>query len=106
MIGWFAVLAAIFAICEIVKEKIEPVSPKGIRFDWDEYWADIDSGMSAMEQVKKRQSGGYMTTKPLPEPKEVIPKVVDMNRYQHDKKLYGEEIAEVNRKCGVYMFVK
>ena len=55
---------------------------------------------------EKRQRGGYMTTKPLPEPKEVIPKVVDMKRYQHDKKLYGESITEVNRKNGLYMFIK
>ena len=106
MLGWFAVFSVIFAIYEIIKEKTEPVAPKGTRFDCDAYWADIDNGMSAMEQVRKRQRGGYMTTKPLSESIEIIPKVVDMKRYQHDKKLYGEAIAEVNRKNGLYMFVK
>lgn len=106
MLSWFSALATIFAAREVIKEKTEPVAPKGTRFDWDAYWADVENGMSAAEQVKKRQSGGYMTTKPLPEPVEVIPKVVDMKRYQHDKKVYGEAIAEVNRKCGMYMYVK
>jgi len=99
-------LSALFLGVQIIKEKTEPVVPKGTRFDWDAYWADVEKGMPAMEQVRKRQRGGYMTTKPLPEPKEVIPKVVDMKRYQHDKELYGEAIAEVNRKCGMYMFIK
>lgn len=100
------VFSALFLGVQVVKEKTEPVAPKGTRFDWDAYWADVENGMPAMEQVRKRQRGGYMTTKPLPEPKEVIPKVVDMKRYQHDKKLYGEAIAEVNRKNGMYMFIK
>ena len=100
------VFSALFLGVQVVKEKTEPVVPKGTRFDWDVYWADVEKGMPAMEQIRKRQRGGYMTTKPLPEPKEVIPKVVDMKRYQHDKKLYGEAIAEVDRKCGMYMFIK
>ena len=62
--------------------------------------------MPAMEQVRKRQRGGYMTAEPLHEPKEVIPKVVDMKRYEHDKKLYGEAIAEVWRKNGSYMYLR
>ena len=106
MLDFFTAFAAILAAKEVVKEKVEPVATKGTRFDWDTYWADVKNGMPIVEQVKKRQSGGYMTTKPLPEPKEVIPKVVDMKRYQHDKKLYGEAIVEVNRKLGMYMFVK
>lgn len=106
MLNWFAALATAFAAREVIKEKTEPVAPKGTRFDWDTYWTDVENGMPAMEQVRKRQSGGYMTTKPLSQPVEVIPKVVDMKRYQHDKKMYGEAIAEVNRKCGMYMYVK
>lgn len=106
MLDWLTALATVFAAREIIKEKTEPVAPKGTRFDWDAYWDDVKNGIPAMEQVKKRQSGGYTTTKPLPEPKEVIPKVVDMKRYEHDKKLYGEAITEVNRKYGMYMFVK
>ena len=106
MLDWFASIATIFAAREVIKERCEPVAPKGTRFDWEAYWADVDRGMSAMEQVKKRQSGGYTTTKPIQKPTEVIPQVVDIKRYEHDKKLYGEAITEVNRKCGMYMFVK
>ena len=106
MLDLFAILAALFAAREVIKEKAEPVAPKGIRFDWDAYWADVDNGIPIMKQVKKRQSGGYTTTKPLSKPVEVIPKVVDMKRYQHDKKVYGEAITEVNREYGLYMYVK
>ena len=106
MLSWFTVFAIIFAVIEVIKEKCEPVAPKGTRFDWDAYWADIDNGMSAMKQVRKRQRGGYMTTEPLPKPVEVIPNVIDMKRYQHDKKVYGELLTEVNRKNGMYMFIK
>lgn len=106
MHGILAAFAAILSAKEIIKEKTEPVAPKGTRFDWDAYWADVEKGMPAMEQVRKRQCGGYMTTKPLPELKEVIPKVVDMKRYQHDKELYGETIAEAWRKNGSYMYIR
>lgn len=106
MLSWFTVFAIIFAVIEVIKEKCEPVAPKGTRFDWDAYWADIDNGMSDMEQVRKRQRGGYMTTEQLPKPVEVIPNVIDMKRYQHDKKVYGELLTEVNRKNGMYMFIK
>ena len=105
MLHWFAALATLFAAREVVKERCEPVAPQGTRFDWDAYWADVESGMPAIVQVRKRQSGGYMTTEPLPKPMEIVPNVVDMKRYQHDKALYGEAIAEVNRKNGMYMFV-
>lgn len=106
MHGILTALAALFTAKEIIKEKTEPVAPLNTRFDWDAYWADVENGMPAMEQVRKRQRGGYMTTKTLPEPKEVIPKVVDIKRYQHDKKLYGEAFVEFNRKNGMYMFIK
>lgn len=106
MLNWFAALATSLAAKEIIKEKTEPVAPKGTRFDWDAYWADVEKGMPAMEQVRKRQRGDYMTTKPIQKPVEVIPQVVDIKRYQNDKALYGEAIAEVNRKCGMYMFIK
>ena len=100
------ILSVLYLVSQFLKEKCEKLAPKGTRFDWDAYWKDVENGMPAMEQVRKRQRGGYMTTEPLPEPKEIIPKVVDMKRYQHDKKRYGEAIAEVNRKCGMYMFTK
>lgn len=100
------IFSTLYLSGQAIKEKTEPVAPKGTRFDWDAYWADVENGMPAMEQVRKRQRGGYMTTKTLPEPKEVIPKVVDMKRYQHDKALYGEAITEVNRKNGMYMYIR
>lgn len=55
----------ILAIIQIIKEAVEKPTPKGTRFDWDAYWKDVENGMPAMEQVRKRQSGGYMTTEPV-----------------------------------------
>lgn len=106
MFNWFTALAIGFAAKEIIKEKTEPVAPKGTRFDWDAYWEDVKNGTSCMEQVRKCEHGGYMTTKSLPKPKEIIPKVVDVKRYQHDKQLYGETTAEMWRICGYYMTVR
>ena len=106
MLGIGCILGALFCAKEIIKEKIEPVAPKGTRFDWDAYWKDIENGMPCMEQVRKRERGGYMTTKPLPTPKETIPMVSDIKRYEQDKELYGEETAEFFRKCGFYMHIR
>ncbi len=96
-------LGGLYATKEIVKAKLEPTAPKGTRFDWDAYWADIDNGISATEQIKKQQRGEYMTTKPLPAPKESLHLVVDIDRYNQDKKEYGEEATEFFRKSGWYM---
>ena len=57
----------IIAVIQIVKEALEKPAPKGTRFDWDAYWKDVENGIGAMEQVRKRQSGGYMTTEPMPD---------------------------------------
>lgn len=108
MIDLLAILAACLTIKEVVKEKMEPVAPKGTRFDWDAYQKDIENGIGAMEQVRKRQSGGYMTTAPLPTPPAspaAINDVVDIKRYQYDKRVYGEAFAEVNRKNGSYKYI-
>lgn len=106
MINLFAALAACLTIKEVVQEKAEPVAPKGTRFDWNMYWDDVDRGMSATEQINKRQSGGYMTTAPLPTSFPVIHGVVDVKRYQHDKRVYGDAIAEMNRRNGSYKYVR
>ena len=106
MIDLFAILASMFTIKEVTKEALEKPAPKGTRFDWDTYWKDNENGIGIMEQVRKRQSGGYTTTEPLP--KMSIPDngVIDVKRYEHDKKVYGEAIAESWRKSGLYKFVR
>ena len=62
---WLAgLVATLFVGSQIVKEKMEKPAPKGTRFDWDAYYKDIENGMTTVEQIKKRQRGGYNTTKP------------------------------------------
>lgn len=63
----FFIFILILAVKQIIKEALEKPAPKGTRFDWDAYWKDVENGMSSMDQVRKRQRGGYMTTEPLPE---------------------------------------
>lgn len=105
----FKILTAIAALLtakDVIKEKAEPIAPKGTRFDWDAYWDDVDSGVNALKQVRKRQSDGYTTIAPLPEKQQPIDGVVDVKRYQHDKMVYGEAIAEMNRQNGSYKYIR
>lgn len=65
MFDLLSLVSIVFNTKEIIEEKLEKPAPKNARFDWDAYWEDVRNGMSAMEQVRKRERGGYMTTKPL-----------------------------------------
>ena len=85
---------------------LQAIAPANMRFNWDAYWKDIENGISVMDQIKKQERGGYYTTKPLPEKKEVIEGVLDMERYQHDLDVCGEEMTEIRRKNGVYKYIK
>lgn len=106
MIDVLSIVAALLFIKEVAKERLEPVAPKGTRFNWAAYWQDIDNGLGAMQQTRKRQSGGYTTTMP-PQINPVLKNgVVDQKRYQYDKITYGEAIAEMNRQNGSYAYVR
>ena len=65
MFDFLFFVSIIFNTKEIIEEKLEKPAPKGARFDWDAYWKDVENGMSTIDQIKKRERGGYMTTKPL-----------------------------------------
>ena len=103
MFGLLAIISTLFTITQLVKETTEKPAPKGTRFDWDAYNRDIANGMDCMTQLKKRKAGGYMTTTPLPE-NPPIDRVVDVERYERDKKLYGEDLTELHRKAGDYNY--
>lgn len=97
MFDILTVFAILLAIKEIVEEKAEKPAPKGTRFDWGAYWKDVENGVTTMEQVKKSECGGYNTTMPILD-------VVDVERYEHDKKVYGEDTAEGWKQRGYYKF--
>lgn len=84
---------------EIIKESIEPVAPPEQRFDWDSYYDDIDSGIAPMEQVRKRQRGGYNTCKPIPTQK-------TLRDFQYEKYLKDRAdnfaYAEAKNQMGAY----
>lgn len=100
--GILTVVAAIYLFCLWLNEKLEKPAPENQRFDWDAYDEDAKNGMPIMDQLRKQQRGEYWTTKPLPP----IPEdgIVGRERYERDKKLYGEAIVEVWRECGNYKY--
>ena len=108
MHGLLGILSILFSAKEIVKEAVEKPAPQGTRFDWDAYWEDVRNGMTSVEQIKKRQRGGYLTTKPKPPEWYELPldTVVDTERYENDKKQYGESVAEQWRKTGSYRQIR
>lgn len=60
----FLIVAIIYLLYAFIKEKTHKKPPEGTYFDYDAYWKDIENGMDAMEKIKKRKNGGYLTTKP------------------------------------------
>ena len=59
----FTLFQGLFTAKELIKEKTEPVYPRGTYFDWDEFWKDVENGMSTVESNKKHQRGGYYKVK-------------------------------------------
>lgn len=53
------ILAIGFILFNIINEKRENPLPKDAYFDWDEYYRDINNGMSAKQQLEKRKRMGY-----------------------------------------------
>lgn len=106
MFGVFGVISIILTIIKIIKEKLEKPAPANQRFDWDAYWDDVGK-ISTMEQIKKQERGEYYTTKPKPLDWWELPldTVVDVERYEYDKKRY-EYVAETRRENGYYRQIK
>ncbi len=96
-----ALISAFITTKNIVKEKIEPAPPKGTRFDWDAYYADIRNGIKIEDQMKKLKRCGYDTTKPEPKKNNLL----DRKRYEYDKRVYGKTIASIRRKNGTYRHI-
>ncbi|MBR5604256.1 MAG: hypothetical protein IKW51_08655 [Bacteroidales bacterium] len=102
MFYFIVVIGLIFSVKEIIAEKLEKTLVN-THFNWNEYWKDIRYGMTTEQQLKKRQSGGYTTTSLCSSNHKNI---FDHERYNYDKKLYGETIAEIWKKNGSYDFIK
>ncbi len=101
MFTFLRLLSLIFAGKEIVEQALEKPVKQPIYFDEDAYHEDIRNGMDCMTALRKRQAGGYDTTNP----KYAYDALNDVERYERDKKKYGEEFAEKNRKSGNYRFI-
>lgn len=94
----FFIVAFIYTVYVLIREKVaKPICPKGARFDWDAYWKDIENGIEPMEQIKKREKGGYYTTEPEND-------LVDIDRYNKHLQQFGQEVAEKWRKQGFYKY--
>ena len=88
-------LSLCYAAYKIISEKLEKPAPPNRRFDYAAYWNDIENGMSMTACAEKRKRGGYWTTEPEND-------LVDIERYDHDKKYFGEKYAEKWRSYGSY----
>lgn len=106
MFNLLAIFSILFNIKEIVQEKFEKPPSKNSRFDYDAFYKDTDNGMSAMDQLRKRQRGDYITTKPLTHNKVSFNDVVDIKRYKNDIDIYGKDVAEIWRKNGNYKYIR
>ena len=99
MFDIIGIIGILFTTKEIIADKLE--RKKGITyFNWDEYWKDVKCGITTEQQLKKRQNGGYTTTSSCFSNRTKT--AFDYERYNHDKELYGEAIAEVWRNNGSY----
>lgn len=56
-------ISTMFTAKELIKEKMEPVAPRGKVFDWDAYSRDVKNGISLTESNRKIANGEYMVTK-------------------------------------------
>ena len=64
MCNLFGIGCILYSIVQSIKESTEKPVPQETYFDWDAYWEDVRNGMTSVEQIKKRKSGGYLTTIP------------------------------------------
>lgn len=106
MFGIMTVFAVIYLAYKLISEACEKPKSKYYHKDWDAYWKDVNEGkMTQMEIIKKERRGGYMTEEPPPTPWYQLPRdtVVDVERYELDKKRWGEEMAESWRQSGAYL---
>lgn len=99
MFDFVAVIGLLFSAKEIITEKSERTL-HNTHFNWDEYWKDVRCGMTTEQQLKKRQSGGYTTTSSCFSNHKK--NAFDHKRYNHDKALYGEAVAEMWKQNGLY----
>ena len=99
MFDIIGIVGLLFSAKEIIAEKSE--RKQGVTyFNWDEYWKDVRCGMTTEQQLQKRQNGGYTTTSPCFSNHEQT--AFDHVRYNHDKELYGEAVAEMWKANGSY----
>ena len=106
-IGWF-----------IYKAFSEKPCPPGYRFDLDKKTEDMLNGVSFDERERRQKKGYYYSPKEEIEKRreekkayKYVPKyeklnVVDIERYENDRKIFGEEYTEQLRQGGAYLIVK
>lgn len=99
MLNLLSLIGSLFVAKEAIQETLEPVAPPEQHFDWDAYYDDIDSGIAPMEQVRKRQKGGYNTCKPISTQK-------TLRDFQYEKYLKDKAdnpaYAEAKNQMGAY----
>ena len=87
----------------------EKPCPLGHRYDSEKARQDLANGIGTCEWQRRKKKGYYWSTpeeiEQRQKAKEDIPGVVDIKRYEYDKKLWGEEKAEQRRAAGHYKHI-
>lgn len=97
MIRICLILAMLLFMYCLLRDFLEPPAEENLRFDWEAYNRDIQDGVDCQTQMAKLKNGAYMTSEPC--------KVIDLERYYYDLKVYGREVVERKRRDGEYTFV-
>lgn len=107
MFDGLGIIGLIAGTKQIVKEKTEKEIPA-------EYWNNKDlmhkdkmnPDISPEQLMKNLENGKYYSPTVIPERYEMpVKPIIDRERYEHDVKTYGKEIADDNAKQGLYSFV-
>ena len=53
------IVALIYTVYMILKEKLEKPLPKDAYYDWDEYWKDIENGVPLKVRQRKQERMEY-----------------------------------------------
>lgn len=99
-------LAVVWLLYQLFSEK---PCPPGNVYDDEKSKQDLIDGVGVREWNRRQKKGYYYSTpeeiEKRQKAKEVIPGVVDVERYKRDREWFGVMYAEENRKAGRYKYV-
>lgn len=106
MFDALGLIGFVMNVGEFIKEKREKTIPAE---NWNNkalmYEDKINPDVSPQQFMKNLEQGKYCSQTVVPEHYEKPVIIKDKQRYNHDVRTYGKEIADDNAKQGLYSFV-